>query len=83
MTNKILSFFGLMKISTAEQLSARLYRYHVKCVLDGVKKDFGATPSLEAIPKASKWWEETFSQIVKRGYDDVNITTPCRFKEGS
>lgn len=47
--NKILSFFGLMKINRAITVSARLHQYYVKCVQNDVREQFGSEPRPGAI----------------------------------
>jgi len=79
MLNKILRYFGLMKIRTARNITSRMHIHYVKCVNDGVLKDFGVNPALDAIPKASKWWMDTFTEIVEIGNDDVLISNPAQF----
>ncbi len=81
MINKILMKFGLMKISTAECLSATLYMYYARCVMKGVKNDFGREIPQDATVKASKWWRESFKKMVKSGHGDVTIVNPVKFKE--
>lgn len=81
MVNKILGFFGVMKISTATQLSTKLHLYYVRCVINGVRDDFGVRISLDIIPKTSIWWRETFNKIIKRNNNDVDIISPALFKK--
>jgi len=79
--NRFLRVFGLMKIKTAKKLSTILHIHYTQCVIAGVKKDFNAKSALDALLTAREWWEEEFIKMVNRGYDDLHISNPPRFKE--
>jgi len=81
MLNRLLSYIGLMRIRTARNITSRLHVYYVKCVNDGVQKDFGIKPALDAIPKASIWWMDEFDNMVKTGENDLVISTPTIFRD--
>jgi len=79
--NRFLGLFGLMKVKAAKNLSTTLHLHYVKCVLNGVKKDFDVEPVTNIISYDKKWWETEFTKMVNRGYDELNIITPPKFKE--
>lgn len=79
--NKLLAFFGLVKISRAKQLTARMHGYYVQTVVHGVMADFGASPSNLFISDAEAWWSNEFDRILANQSDDVEIITEPKFKD--
>lgn len=81
MINKLLAFFGLVKISRAKRLTTRMHEYYVQSVNDGVKRDFGATSAPDAVTNAGAWWGNEFNRILVHQSDDVEIVTAPKFRE--
>jgi len=78
--NKLLAFFGLVKISRAKRLTTRMHEYYVQSVNDGVQRDFGATSAPDAVTNAGVWWGNEFDRILVHQSDDVEIITAPKFK---
>ena len=75
MINKILYFFGLIKISRVKRLTRHLHIHYVSCVLHGVEEDFKVSRKPDAIQKENEWWNSEFDSILLHHSDDVKITT--------
>ena len=80
MLNKLLGFFGLMKISRAKKITTTLHVHYVQCVQNGVFNDFGIPPKINHIEKERGWWNEELDAVMIHDSDDVIITNPPFFK---
>ena len=78
--NKLLTFFGLVKIKRVKCLTKLLHLYFNQCVINGVKEDFNVLPINNPQKTAEKWWNEEFDRILKYNANDVTITTKSIFK---
>ena len=77
--NKILSFFGLVRIKRAMELTAKLHLHYVKCIVNEIQKDFGAPAVSWIFQDAETWWNEEFTEIMKLNADEVIITQKPEF----
>jgi len=77
--NKILSFFGLMKIKRARELTAKLHLHYVACIVNEIQKDFGSPAVSLVFQDAETWWNEEFTEIIKLNSDEVIITQKPEF----
>ena len=75
MFDALLSFFGLVRISRAENATATLHGFYASCVVAGVQTDFNVPPSPTYAKTTDKWWREEFRNIIKINSDDIEITT--------
>lgn len=66
--NKILSFFGLMRIRRAERVSANLYLYFIARVF--LLKEADATNCDAVIRECGKWWVKEFYGATAHSDDD-------------
>ncbi|HBH47224.1 MAG TPA: hypothetical protein DDX98_01200 [Bacteroidales bacterium] len=79
--NRILAFFGLMKIKRAKNIGKEIHIFFERSVLDGVQRDFGVPPRNDPAEKAEKWWEDAFDKLMTSHTDDVEIVTKPIFAE--
>lgn len=79
--NCVLSWFGLMKISRARELTRVMHVFYAECVVNGVKEDFNALPAKHFQSKGEAWWLATFDQILLLHHDKVRIGTIAKFED--
>lgn len=80
--NKVLGFFGLCTLKKARNVSMFLHKHYVKCVQNGVEKDFDRKPAVGAVYDSGVWWNENFDHCMKGAgnTDGVDITSEPKFK---
>ena len=79
--NKILAFFGLVKIERAKTLTGLLHLHYNKCITNAVLEDFSVPATIGSQEAAGKWWDKEFDRILAYNTDRVIITSEPSFAE--
>ncbi len=79
MINQILSSLGLMKIKRAENITANMHKYYVRCINHCVEQDFGEVSAPNALSDAEIWWRGAFENLISVQSEDVRIVSEAKF----
>ncbi len=80
MINQILSSLGLMKIKRAENITANMHKYYVRCINQSVEQDFGEVSAPNAVLEAEQWWRGAFENLISLDSEDVRIVSKAKFE---
>ena len=77
--NRILDILGLITKKRAIYLATKTHMYYVKCVINGVHKDFGCPPIMGWREDAETYYIDVLNDLINYQTNNVTIATESVF----